>query len=148
MQTAKKKPFWGDGDQCFRINQWGRIKRSVRKTDLPVCGPNGDPIPYTDLRLNELVFFVDASGDGWSVARLQPEMKVTMTERDATTTEMTEKPSGVFIQVVIPTNLTRIGPVDMNHMIALALTTWRSKREAIGPKNLSSPSSYKFLLLQ
>ena len=78
-QSAKKKPFWGDGDQCFRVFKWGRIKKNLKKTDLPSCGPNGEPIPYADLRMNQVVFVVDASGDGCSVARLLPELKATLT---------------------------------------------------------------------
>ena len=75
----------------------------MKQADLPVCGPNGDPIPHTDLRLNELVFVADASGDGWSVARLLPEMKATITEEDGSTEETTETPSSVFTRVMIPT---------------------------------------------
>ena len=81
-QGAKRKPFWGDGDQCFRVLKWGRMKTNMKKADLPSCGPNGEPIPYADLRMNQVVFVVDASGDGWSVARLLPEIKATITEED------------------------------------------------------------------
>ncbi len=30
-QTGVKKPFWGDGDQCFRVNKQGRMKKDLKQ---------------------------------------------------------------------------------------------------------------------
>ncbi len=83
--AAKRKPFWGDADQCYREGRWGRIKKAMKKSEMPGDGPNGEPIPYADLRLNQPVFLVDSSGDGWSVARFIPEETVTYRHEDGST---------------------------------------------------------------
>ena len=31
-ETAKKKPFEGDGDQCLTVKKWGRIKKDLLKS--------------------------------------------------------------------------------------------------------------------
>ncbi len=39
--AAGHKPFWGDADQCYREGKWGRIKKAMKKSEMPGDGPNG-----------------------------------------------------------------------------------------------------------
>ncbi len=79
------------------------MKKDLNEKDLPPCGSDGSAIPHTDLRKNQAVFVVDSSGDGWSIARVQPELNVSMANEDGTRRDSIEKVTGVFLQVVIPT---------------------------------------------
>ncbi len=80
-KSAKHRSFQGDGDQCYRIGRWGRIKLKLNKADMPGNGPNGESITYADFRRNQPVYAVDMTGDGWSVVRFLPEETITVTKR-------------------------------------------------------------------
>ena len=86
--AAPRKPFLGDAGQCYREGRWGRIKKTMKKSEMPGDGPNGESIPYADLRENQPVFLVDSSGDGWSVARFIPEETVTYRHEDGSTSRV------------------------------------------------------------
>ncbi len=63
----------GDPDQCFRVNEWGRIKEKLMKSQMPQRGLITESVTYADLRKNQPVYCCDKSGDGWSVVRFLPE---------------------------------------------------------------------------
>jgi hypothetical protein len=61
---APKRTFYGDPDQCRRIGMWGRVKKNLRKDQMPGNGPNGESIVYADFRRNQPIYVSDETGDG------------------------------------------------------------------------------------
>ncbi len=103
-KTAKPKPFEGDPDQCFRVNQWGRIKKNLYKSQMPKRGLITESVTCADLRKDQPVYCCDKTGDGWSVVRFLPEEIVSQTNKDGTIIKNIEVPSSVFVQAFIPTS--------------------------------------------
>jgi hypothetical protein len=101
--SAPVRSFDGDPDQCCRIQKWGRIKKDLKKVEMPGDGPNGESIAYADFRRNQPVFAVDKTGDGWTHCRFLPEETIMVKQEDGTEVEERRKPSTVFAHAMIPT---------------------------------------------
>ena len=86
-KAAKRKPFVGDPDQCFRVNEWGRIKETLKKSQMPTRGLITESVTHADFRKNQPVFCCDKSADGWSVVRFLPEEIVSHANEDGSITE-------------------------------------------------------------
>ena len=83
---------------------WGRVKKKLRKDQMPGNGPNGESIVYADFRRNQPIYVSDETGDGWSHCRFLAEETVTIKKEDGTEVVETKTPSSVFASAMIPTS--------------------------------------------